>query len=318
MKLSDLWWDKNAVPPGHFFLVSGLFALPVLHPGFFGWVNGLLAIPVCTILLIHGSVTGASVMRAALILVGILALVLQRLDIYLFSLTAVPLGLTLFLSARNQEGAAYSGGKGVAVLTLSWFLFWAGFGVLTDSNPYATLLQALDLGFQQTLEIYSSKEAGLTPEVVYGLQTITTTLRNTIPRLMPGIITTAVIGTVWLNMVMINRLFSKIGAAPWGSYADWVLPEHLVWLPIAATITLLVGEGQIADWGGCLLLATGVLYFFQGLAVLLTLLTRWRVPTFARFLLYGMLVIQSYSLPVLAILGLSDVWFNLRRKSDER
>lgn len=318
MKLSDLRWGLHAVPPGQLLLVCGLFALPVVSPALFGWINGLLAVPVCTVLLAHGSATGAGLLRTGLVLVGFLALLLARLDIFLLSLAAVPLGVTLFFSARNQEGAATSGGKGLAVLALTWLLYWGGFGVLTGSNPYASLLQALDLGFQQTLEMYSAKEAGLTPEVVYGLQNITNTLRNTVPRLLPGIIATVVIGTVWLNMVMINRLFSRIGTAPWGPYAGWVLPEHLVWVPIAALMALLVGDGLVRDLGGCLLLASGVLYFFQGLAVLLTLLTRWRVPTFARVLLYGMLVIQSYSLPVLAVLGISDVWFNLRRKSDER
>lgn len=318
MKLSDLKWGLQAVPPGHLLLISALLALPVASPALFGWMNGFLALPIFSILYVHGPAPGASALRTALILVGVLAVVLERLDMYLFGLTAVPLGVTLYLSARNREEAAYSGAKGVVVLATSWLLFWTCFGLLTKTNPYSSLLQALDLGFQQTLEMYSSKEAGLTPDVVYGLQNITTTLRTTIPRLLPGIMATAVICTVWLNMVLINRLSRRIGAAPWGQYADWVLPEHLVWLPIVATIALLVGDGLLQDLGGGLLLIAGVLYFFQGLAVLLTLLTRWRVPPFARFLLYGLLVIQSYSLPVVAVLGMSDVWFNVRRKSDQR
>lgn len=318
MKLADLKWDPRTVPPGHFLLITSLFTLPVISPSLFGWMNGLLAIPVCAILLIHGQTTGLALLHLSLLLVGILAAVLGQLDMFLFGVTAVPFGVTLFLSARNQEGAASSGGKGLVVLSMTWLLFWGCFALLTGSNPYTSLVQSLDQGFQQTLELYSSKEAGLTPELVYGLHSITNTLRTMLPRLLPGILLTSMLGTVWLNMVVINRLFGRIGRAPWGRYADWVLPEHLVWVPIAASIALLVGDGLIRDLGGCLLLASGTLYFFQGLAVLLTLLTRWRVPTFARLLLYGMLVIQSYSLPVLAVLGMSDVWFNLRRKSDER
>lgn len=318
MKLSDLKWGLQTVPPGHFLLIFALLALPVVSPAFFGWMNGLLALPIFSILYVHGPVPGGAVLRIALILVGVLALLLERLDVYLFGLTAVPLGVTLYLSSRNQAVAAASGGKGVTVLAASWLLFWTGFGLLTESNPYTALVQSLDMGFQQTLEIYSSKEAGLSPEVLYGLQNITNTMRTTIPRLLPGIIATVVIGTVWLNMVLINRLLQRTGTAPWGPYADWVLPEHLVWGPIVAILSLLLGDGLLQDLGGCLLLVFGVLYFFQGLAVLLTLFNRWRVPTFARFLLYAMLVIQTYSLPVVAVLGMSDVWINLRRKSDQR
>ncbi len=318
MKLSDLKWGLPNVPPGHALLIFTLLSLPVVSPALFGWMNAFLALPIFSLLYVHGPGPGASVLRIALLLVALLALLLERLDVYLFGLTAVPLGVTLYNSARNGEDAARSGGKGVAILAVSWLLFWAGFGLLTQTNPYMSLVQALDLGFQQTLEIYSSKEAGLTPEVLYGLQNITNTMRQTIPRLLPGIIATVLICTVWLNMVLMNRLLHRTGAAPWEPYADWVLPEHLVWGPIAAVLALLLGEGLLQDMGGCLLLAFGVVYFFQGLAVLITLFNRWRVPSFARFLLYGMLVIQTYSLPVVAVLGISDVWINLRRKSDQR
>lgn len=318
MKLSDLKWGLQTVPPGHFLLIFALLAMPVVSPAFFGWMNGLLALPIFSILYVYGSGRGGAVLRIAFILVGVLALLLQRLDVYLFGLTAAPLGVTLYQSSRNRDMAAYSGGKGVAVLAASWLLFWGGFGLLTQTNPYTALVQTLDLGFQQTLEIYSSKEAGLTPEVLYGLQNITNTMRTSIPRLLPGILATVVIGTVWLNMVLINRLLQRTGTLPWGPYADWVLPEYLVWGPIVAILSLLIGDGLLQDIGGCLLLVFGIVYFFQGMAVLLTLFNRWRVPTFARFLLYAMLVIQTYSLPVVAVLGMSDVWINLRRKSDQR
>ena len=311
------WWDGN-VPPVQLLGLSILFLLPVIEPGLFGWLSGFLAIPVFYSLQVNGYTTGVAIIRLCLLLVAVTSLFLQRLDIYLFTLTLLPLGFVLHASAQNGDNAAVSGCKGMLALGLGWLVFWTGFGVLADTNPYASLIKALDLGFQQTMELYSSKDAGLTPEVTYNLQIITNNLRETVPRLMPGLLATATIFTVWINMVLGNRFVARHQRAPWGSYDTWKLPDNLVWLPIAAIFAVLVGRGTVQDIGFCLLLVSGVVYLFQGLAVLLALLNRWRVPAFARLLLYGILLIQSYSLIFLALLGLCDVWVNLRQKANKR
>jgi uncharacterized protein YybS (DUF2232 family) len=305
-------------PPGQFLLLSGLFFLPLVQPALFGWLNGLLAVPVCYVLSLNGAANGMAMLRSSLLLVGVAAILMQRLDVYLFILTMVPLGYSLYASAQKQESAAMAGGKGLVVLTATWLIFWGGYGLLAGSNPYTALLKALDLGFQQTLEIYSAQDAGLSPEMVHNLHVITTSLRETVPRLLPGILTTVLLLTVWINMVIGNVLIARQQSAPWGKYTTWTLPEQLIWLPVIAIVALLIGTDKVQYWGGCLLLVAGTVYFFQGLAVLISLLARWNVPLFARYILYGVLLVQSYSLIFLAVLGVCDVWFNLRQQSKER
>jgi uncharacterized protein YybS (DUF2232 family) len=80
---------------------------------------------------------------------------------------------------------------------------------------------------------------------------------------------------------------------------------------------MLLSTGRLHHASGWLLLISGWLYFFQGLAVLIALFERWRVPVLVRIMLYFVLFIQSYSLILLAVLGLSDVWLNMRRQSEE-
>ncbi|MDD2466312.1 MAG: DUF2232 domain-containing protein [Desulfobulbus sp.] len=310
---------KDGVPPALLLGLSVFFLLPVVQPALFGWLNGFSAAPLLYVLLTYGYSTGLSATRISLLFVGIAALLMQRMDIYLFTLTFVPLGFVLFSSARNKEAAAISGAKGLLTLGVSWLIFWTGYGVISGTNPYTLLIKALDLGFQQTLDVYNSKDAGLSPEMVYHLQIMTNSLREIVPRLMPGLLATAVLLAVWLNMVLGNRFVARhTHAAPWGTYETWKLPDQLVWAPIAAIFTILVGQGLLKDLGFCLLLVSGVIYLLQGLAVFFALLKRWNVPSFARFLLYGILLIQSYSLLLLALLGLCDIWFNLRHKSNER
>lgn len=256
----------------------------------------------------------------SLLIAGIGTLLVHRLEFFLFSLTLIPLGYSLFKSAANQESAAVSGGKGVAVLGLTWLVFWGVYGAVMEVNPYRYLMEMLDLGFQQSLEFYTSKEAGLSPEMIYTLQEVTSVMRKAIPALLPGLLASALFITVWFNMVTSNSLSVRFykGAYPWGKYSTWKLPEQLVWVPIAAITILLTCKGALQYTGGWMLLISGLLYFFQGLAVLVALLDRWNVPVYIKGILYFILIIQSYGVLILALLGISDIWFNFRQRIEER
>lgn len=317
---TGLGWKKFPFPPGQFLLISTLFFVPALSPPLFGWLNGLLAVPVFYLLTVNGYNAGKTQIGLSLVLAGVGALLVQRVEVFLFSLTLVPLGYALFRSAHSGESAAVSGGRGILALGLTWLVFWGGYGVAAGTNPYSYLLQTLDLGFDQTLKLYSSKEADLSPEMVYNLQLVTSSLRETIPKMLPGILASMVLLTVWVTMAAGNSLVGRFGKgrrAPWGPYATWKLPEQLVWLPIAAVAVMLLSTGRLHHASGWLLLISGWLYFFQGLAVLIALFERWRVPVLVRIMLYFVLFIQSYSLILLAVLGLSDVWLNMRRQSEK-
>lgn len=319
MGLSKLKWVQG-IAPLSLLILSVFFALPVVLPGFLSWLNGLAAIPVLVVLYTQKSGEGSLSLRLSLLLVGLAALIMRRLDLYLMTLTMIPLGITLYAGIRRKESAAASGAKGVLVLALCWLLFWAGYGFMTHTNPYSELLKALDLDFQQMSVLYKTQYPDLSPETLSSIQTLSNGLREMVPRLLPGILATMVLLTVWVNMVIGSRFIAYADVPPWGTYKTWKLPDILVWLPIAALVGVIVGSGTVRDWALCLLMVSVLLYFFQGLAVLLAVLDRWNVPVLLRILLYCILVIQSYSLILITLLGISDVWFNVRqnRMSDTK
>ncbi len=145
---------------------------------------------------------------------------------------------------------------------MTWLLFWGVYGAIAGTNPYSELLKILDLGLQQTLELYSTKEAGLSPEMMGSLIQVTNIMRETIPRLLPGLLMSMLTITVWINMVLVNSLAGRLtGTAPWGSYTTWKLPEQLVWLPIVATLVVLFGNGSVQDAGTWLLMLSGLVVF---------------------------------------------------------
>jgi len=309
--------NRFNIPPGQILLLGVLFFLPVLSPPLFGWMSGLLAVPVCCLLQVNGAETGKKTLFFSLLVTGVGALLLQRLEFYLFLLTLVPLGIALHRGIAIKEPAGTSGGKGLAILGLTWVCFWGIYGAVTGVNPYSQLLQVIDLGFQQTLEVYGTKEADLPPEMLLNLTSVTNVMREVFPRMLPGLLVSMVITTVWINIVLINSLTGRLtGRVPWGFYSTWKLPEPLVCLPIAGIAFLVFGKGFFQDAGGWLTMAAVLLYFFQGLAVFISLLERWRVPYVVRIMLYAVLIIQSYGLILLAVLGLSDVWIDFRKQTN--
>ena len=308
-------WRAGAIQPGQTLLYAAFFLLPVLSPPFFGLLNGLLAVPVMLLLAGRGRKAGSIQLQASLLLAGAIALLTQRLEAFLFTLTLVPLGFSLWRSASAGESPAVSGGKGAAVLALTWLCYWSVFGVVSGVNPYLQLLQALDLGFKEMMEFSASDQAGLSPEAQHALRQGFDEIRQGLPRLLPGLLAAMIPLTVWANMIAANRLAGRfrLDRPFWDRYGTWILPDHLVWVPIVAAFGVIVGKGAIQNASLCLLFVAGIVYFFQGLAVLLALMERWNLPVYARVLLYALFIFQSYGMLMLALLGIGDVWINFRR-----
>ena len=300
---------------GQTLMVATVYFLPVLVPALFGWMNMVLAVPAFYVLRVFGTRGGTTLLRNGLLLAALIALLLNQMGVFLFSLTMLPLGYSLDRSAALGEGPARAGARGAITLAATWIIFWTIYGLAAGMNPYSHLLQLLDTGFTQTFEAYKSN-ADLPADVLLDLDRVITELKLLIPRILPGVLACMVLMTVWMNMVAGNTLLLHRNPekAPWSGYSGWQLPDQVVWLPIVALVLTLVGQGRIRDAGICLLLVAGLVYFFQGLAVFIHLLERWKVPRYLRLIFYFLLVIQSYGLIMLAVLGISDVWIDFRRK----
>ncbi len=300
---------------GQTILLAVAFLLPALVPGLFGWISGMLAIPVFYFLKVDGERQGGIEIRNSILLAGAGALALQQLPVMLFSLTLIPLAYSLNRSATAGESEVRTGVKGVIVLGVSWFVFWAVYGIILSLNPYTHLLKTLDSGFAQVYEIYS-KNGNLPADTLLNLEQVIHELRRLIPIILPGMLACSVIMTVWMNMVGANSLLQRLRPelAPWQKYSHWRLPDRVVWLPIVAGIALTVGSGIVQNAALGILLVSALLYFFQGLAVLIHLLDKWNVPLYVRILIYGIIVLQGYGLFVLVITGVIDVWIDFRHR----
>jgi len=132
---------------------------------------------------------------------------------------------------------------------------------------------------------------------------------------LPALVLVFFIMVSFLNLVVVNRLFEMRGF-PRPVVEDltrWRSPERLVWLLIAAGFATLVFGGLFSALALNTLILLGLVYFFQGLAIVAHFLRAWRVPGFAAGLCYFLVLTQLPLTVLVAVAGLFDLWGNFRR-----
>jgi hypothetical protein len=296
-------------------LLATAILLPGLAPALFGWLSGVLAIPVCCLLAFYGTSRGKILVRNGAILAVAGAFLLKQLPGTLFTLTLIPLGFSLHRSAQSGDDETQTGLKGALVLGAGWLAFWSVYGAIEGANPYTQLLHVLDTGLARTVELYAAS-SDIPLETQVQIQRLVTGLRVLIPKILPGLLVSTLLLTVWINMLGSLALLTRLqpDKAAWKKYSDWRLPDRFVWTPIAAGFAWMFGTGIVYSAGLSLVLISVLLYFFQGLAVLIFFLDRWNIPLYLKILIYGILIFQSYGLLLVSLAGIADVWMDFRRR----
>lgn len=310
-----------------FLIVAAIYLIPVLLPGLFGWLIGLLAVPVACVLASQGRTQGIKTLLNCLVIVAVISILLGRLEILLFGLTLAPLGYIFYHCGVEKKNEAVTGGYGLLIMLVAWWFFWAIHGSVTGIQPYQQLLDTIDAGFIQMYELYKA-EKNLPADIQQEVTIIITGFRETIPKIMPGILVGIVIFTVWINLIIFNRFLIKSSSLKniendkqelnaWPPYREWKLPDKLIWLPILAAALFLLADGTLQYTGLNILLVSGLVYCFQGLAVFIHLLDRWKVPGYLRVFFYFLLIIQSFGLIIITLLGVADTWLKFRSRKNK-
>ncbi len=312
---------QGSTQPGNRFLshetllLTAAFILPALVQGIFGWAYGLLAIPVLCLLVISEPGAGNVIIRNSVVLATAVAIFFyQMLPAVIFSFTFIPLGYILYSSGKAKINVAVAAGQGVVILALTWVFYWTLFGMSQGINAYSHLLATMDSGLAQTYELYQ-QQADLPAEVLWDMELLVTELREIVPRILPGLLGCIVVMTVWINQVVANAVLLKVRPerAPWPRFKNWQIPEKFVWVAIGIIISILLGPEGARNAGLSVGLVCTLIYFFQGLAILVYLLGKWNVPGYFRIIIYMIVVVQSFGFIMLTVLGLADVWTDFRK-----
>ncbi len=295
------------------FALTAIYSIPVLLPSLFGWMLGMLAVPVAYILSQKGYKQSGNSLAVSLLLAGGISFFTGRLLIFAAILPLIALGYSLFQSGQSKRSPAQATVYGLASMVGCLLFFWLLYAQGTGNHPYHQLVRTIDAGIVSAGDMYRTS-VDVPADMQEELAAVLAGMRELIPKILPALLISMLLVTVWMNQVLWNGLLLKTlpERAPWQPYSTWKLSEQLVWLPICAAACYIFGPGswKVIALNG--LIISGVLYFFQGLAVFFHMLDRWKMPGYFRILLYGMLIIQSYGLILLSLLGVADIWLNLR------
>jgi uncharacterized protein YybS (DUF2232 family) len=302
----------------HIFTVTVLLLLPGLQIGLIGWLYGLVPLLVFYYLCRFGQLAGSRYILAGSGIAFVVGLILQTSSLVVLAMTFIPAGVMLARSAQQAESPHLAGMKGFAVLILSWLLLSGVIAVSAGAHPYSLLQQSINQGMDEAVRL-SQQEPNIAPDSRALLVEAFTQIKKRLIQFLPAILTSAALFSVWLAMVIGNRLLQKkSGEGSWPEYQHWQLPDRLVWSVIVAGLLALMPEPAISDAGSNLLVIATVLYCFQGLAIVLFFLEKWNVPVLIRSLLYMSFFLHSLGTIFLSVIGLADVWFDLRRARGQK
>lgn len=297
----------------HIFLVTAVILLPGLLGAIFGWVHGLLPLMVFYYLSRYGRNRGKKYILFGCALACIAGIAFQIFEQLLFSLTLLPVGFVLTDSAENGDSISLAGLKGTIALAGSWLVATTLLSFGLDHHPYTLLINSLNQGMDEAIKYYKVNSS-VPAETLFLLEQTFIQMKIWIPKMMPGILTSIIVMITWFAMAIGNRMLHKnSGAGPWPEYRFWVLPERLVWILISAAILFVLPVEPGKTIGLNVLMVSTLLYCFQGIAIMLFYFSKWSVPLFVRTLVYVLLFFQTFGIILLGILGVADVWLDIRR-----
>lgn len=297
----------------HILLVTAVILLPGILGAIFGWIHMILPLLVFYYLVKYGTNKGKKYILFGCVLACAAGLIFQIIEQLLFSLTLIPTGFILADSVKRGEAPHIAGIKGTLALIGTWIIATTILSFGMEYHPYTLLVNSLAQGMDEAL-VYYKANSTVSAETLYLLQQTFDQMKIWIPKVLPGILICMTLLVTWVTMVGGNRLlFRRTGVRPWIEYRYWVLPEKLVWLVIASAVLVMVPMEPGRSIGLNLLLVSGLLYCFQGTSIMIFYFYKWSVPVFLRTVIYLILFFQSFGAIFLAVVGVADVWFDVRK-----
>jgi Predicted membrane protein (DUF2232) len=295
------------------FLFSSVLIFPGIQWPLFFWVNGFVPLVAFIFLYGFGWNSGNRIVVQGAVLALIVCIFLHSLPFYFLALTSLPSGYVIARCAGRSEGQMTTGVKGLLTLGACWLVFWGGLVAIDNAFSYSALIHTIQSWLDILLKAYRHNETIPVDSLIVIEQMLTQT-KTLFPVILPAVLCNFALLTVWLTMVYGNRLTLKyVGRSPWPEYKFWKLPDRLIWAEIISAVLALLPLEPVGTIGINMLILVSVLFIFQGLSIVVFFFNKWNMPLLFRLPLYTLAVIQSSGTLLLLIIGVADIWLDLRR-----
>lgn len=183
--------------------------------------------------------------------------------------------------------------------------------------PWQMVEAHIALVIEENIKLYA--QMNISDEQVLMLRENAPQLNLFFTGIFPALGLSCIVLMVWINLLAGRRLFQMSGVAfpDFGDLAGWKAPERLIWIAIIAGGMLFIPLKGITVVGMNLLIICGLIYLFQGLAIVAFFFRQKQVHKMFRLLFYGLILVQQYMLIVIIAFGLFDMWVDFRKKIKE-
>lgn len=198
-----------------------------------------------------------------------------------------------------------------AISLLVYLLVLAGFFFTGDHDIHQLIVSLIKESFDKAVAYYETR--GFKGDDLVAVKQTLGTAADLFARTYPSFVTVFVIAIAGFNALLVGRYCRQFESAPEiGEFKDYKNPEYLIWVLIVAGFSMLSDNSMITTPALNLLVIMVLLYFIQGMSVVLTLIDRNSLARTLRVAFYLMLVFQPYiAAPVVAI-GIFDLWGDFR------
>jgi len=166
------------------------------------------------------------------------------------------------------------------------------------------------------LSMEALQAMGDKPEELKAMREFASGASSAMAQAYPSFITIGILVTAVVNYYMVRLLWRFIygpGLFHPARFSRWVAPEQAIWVFIGSGGLLFFAEGILGTLGVNLLSLVLVVYFLQGLAILIHFLDSRNVPVFFWILIFFVIVLQPLLIGVAVGLGIFDTWIDLRK-----
>jgi len=189
--------------------------------------------------------------------------------------------------------------------------------IFTDQESTLTEFFQEQIEGHFQLSMKALQAMGDKPEELKAMREFANRASDAMAQSYPSFITIGILVTAVFNYYMVRLLWSRIygpGLFYPARFSKWVAPEQVIWVFIGSGGLLFFADGTfLGTLGVNLLFLVLVVYFLQGLAILIHFLESRNVPVFFWILIFFVIVLQPLLIGVAVGLGIFDAWIDLRK-----
>lgn len=234
------------------------------------------------------------------------------------------IGISILAALITTEMALRGFPPGRAVLwgtacSLSLSALWAAIlPQLTGLSAHQLALKEIANQIALVNRIYA--QLGVTGQDLEQIQQMLDYGSKVLGQIYPAMISISLFLASGFSILLVNRITGTVTTEKQPLFHRFRLPDLLIWLLIISGFSLFIDTPAVRIPALNLLILMVMLYFLQGLAVMLTIATRQTFSGLIKLFMAILLIfVPMLAMPPVAALGIFDLWgdFRTRKKTEE-